>query len=222
MFPQEMHLLINSLSTFVIAVATVVMVWLSWGVLRENKRLRRIGSEPEVVAYLTTNKYHNTLVDFVLANIGKGAAKNIEFVFDCDEGDFRSHGVRILNKAERKPISVLPQDEKVVAYFGQGSSLFKEPRLKEFKVKVTYQNLAGEIRSGSFSLDVSEFDGLGMAGKPADILMAESLKKIESTLKSFTKNGVFKVVAYTPDDLRVLEVEERREFEEFQKSIKLD
>jgi hypothetical protein len=125
-----------------------------------------------------------------------------------------------VNKLERKPISVLPQDEKVVSFFGDGPSMFCEPRLKPFKVDVRYQNLRGKDRSGTFELDVSEFDGLVIAGKPANARIAESMKGIEDTLKSFTRNGKLKVVSYSPDDMKALEAQEIREFDEFQASIK--
>jgi hypothetical protein len=81
---------------------------------------------------------------------------------------------------------VLPQDEKVVAFFGAGHELYKEPILAPFRVKVQYENLLGESRDGKFELDVSQFAGLINLGKPPEQDIAESMKKIAYGVEKWT------------------------------------
>ena len=170
---------ITALASVVVALMAVVTGVLTAGLIRENRLLRKAGSEPRVVAYLTTHPRHTTMVNLALANIGHGAARNIRFRFDASDEDFRSHNVRLSNKAERTPIGTLPQGEKIEAFFGAGHHLFKQPRLQPFDVHVDYENMAGKPQRSTYRLDVSQFDGLVTLGRPAEQEVAEALKKIE-------------------------------------------
>ncbi len=76
---------------------------------------------------------------------------------------------------------------KIEAFFGAGHELFKEPRLQPFTVIVEYEDiLSGRRRRGTYSLDVSQFDGLITLGAPAEHDVAEALKKIEGYVRHFT------------------------------------
>src|SRR4051794_28773146 len=102
-----------AISTVVTAVATVVMAWLNGTLVRENRRLRKAGTEPEVVAYLLPDRHMKILLNFVLANIGQGSARNVTFSFVCDQDDFSKHNVEIRNNERWTPISILPQNESM-------------------------------------------------------------------------------------------------------------
>ncbi|TIW46190.1 MAG: hypothetical protein E5V71_05045, partial [Mesorhizobium sp.] len=98
--------LIGAASTFAIALLTVFL----WA---ENRRMRKAGAAPEVVAYLTPHPDGHGGIQFVLANVGRGPAYGLTFEFIYDEKDFASHAVMLVNDKERTPLTVLPQDEKL-------------------------------------------------------------------------------------------------------------
>lgn len=202
---------IAALATAVIALMAIVTAFLTGGLIRENRLLRKAGMEPKVVAYLTTHPQYATMVNFVLANIGQGAARNVRFRFDAEPQDFASHNVQIDNTVEREAISLLPQGEKIEAFFGAGPDLYKEPRLRPFKVVIDYEDMTGKRRSGTHVLDVSEFDGLITLGEPAERAIADALKKIEGHIRPFaTGFRRLKVETITAADARD-EAERRRE-----------
>lgn len=169
---------ITAFATVVIAIATLVTAVLTRSLAKENRLLRKAGTEPEIVAFLSTDKRYETMVTFVLANVGQGPAKNVEFAFEADEEDFTAHNVSMRNTTGRKAISFLPQGDRIESFFGAGHELFAEPILNPFKVIVKYENIAGKKCEGRSELDVRQFDGLITLGTPAEQTVAKALKDI--------------------------------------------
>lgn len=175
-------------ATAVMAVASVASFVVAFFLVKENQLLRKAGTEPEVVAYLLPDRRHPTTLNFVLANIGRGPARDVEYWFEADAEDFAAHNVHVGNTAKRKAVSVLPQGERIVMLFGTGWEAFKEPRLKPFKVEVRFYDLKGKERSAKFDLDVAQFDGMVTLGTPAEHEIAEALKKIAKTVKTWSSS----------------------------------
>lgn len=154
---------------------------------------------------------YKTMINFVLANIGRGHALNVSFEFDADEKDFTAHQVHLGNTKRRKAVSVLPQSERIVMFFGQGHQLLAEPQLKPFKAQVRYENISGAARRAEFELDVAQFQGLITLGQAAEHETAEALKKIEKHLSAFA-SGLkrFKVETITNAEARKQATKETR------------
>lgn len=192
-----------AIATIVMAITAVFTTILTFGLFRENRFLRKAGTEPEVIAYLMLDPRFSTMINFALINIGQGPAKNVAFSIEADEADFKSHNVKLSIKMNRVPISLLPQGEKITTFFGSGHESYAEPRLSPFTVKVQFENIKGQKRSSSSVLDVSQFDGMGTLGSPAEHEIAESLKKIAIYLNSFRVNsGRLQVETITTDQAR--------------------
>ena len=83
---------ITLIATIVVAIATVVYVWLTHRLLKETKRSIDETDRPEVVVFLKfedswTNHYSYKL-SFCVQNIGKRAARKVKF-----EGNFSFQAV---------------------------------------------------------------------------------------------------------------------------------
>jgi hypothetical protein len=178
--------LVTAAATIVIALSAVLTTYLTRTLASENRLLRKAGTEPEVVVYLMPDGRFPTMVNFVLANIGRGPALNVEFTFDAHESDSTSHNVQLSNRTDRKAISVLPQDEKIVAFFGAGHELYRDPRLAPFKVRVDYKNILQKSRPGEFELDVSQFAGLISLGTLPEQELAQATKTIADKIGNWT------------------------------------
>lgn len=184
---------VNGNSALVSALATVAIAWLTFELARENRKLRKAGQEPQVVAYLVPHPDGNGAINIVFANIGMGVAKDVVFDILGDEKDFETHGVLMRTLKGAAPINVIPSGEKIVALFGIGYELFGnigekpiEP-LKPFKVKMEFADIDGRKRSTISDIDIRQFSGLtGLINKPA-------LREIEGTLKSMDKR--FDIIA---------------------------
>ena len=178
---------VTAIATAIIAASTVITAWLTRNLAKENRLLRKAGTEPKVVAYLKLDPYRANVVNFVVANVGQGPARDVEFTLQADEGDFEDHDVQIRNDSDRTVTAMLPQGERIETFFGIGSPLMKEPRLRPFTVSVRFQDLNGNDDGAEYALDVAQFSGLGVLGSPPEYEIAQTLKKIESRIGQLVK-----------------------------------
>ena len=177
---------ITVVSTAIIAISAVVTAVLTWRLICDNRNLAKVGTEPEVVAYLASDPFQ-PLTNFVLANVGRGPAKNVEFVLDLEE----CHYDRIVLRSEpnRKPLGFLLQGERSEMLFGDhrlfgaGEEREKNP-LRPFQVVVKWQNLRGRKFEDMYILDVRQFLGIPPTSSLFSPLskIASSLAKIEKSL----------------------------------------
>lgn len=200
---QENGAAVTALFTVVLAFSTIGLAYLTGMLAVETRRLRRAGTEPELVAYLLPDRRHKTIVNFEIANIGQGAAREIQFRFIADAEDFVRHEVRLAAEDKARRIAVLPQGERLSTLFAQGFELFKDTPLKPFTVAVRHR---ASKKEELFHLDVSDFKGLITVGVPADHEMAEALKKMERTLDNWSSG--FKRLKV--ESISTAEEEERR------------
>ena len=192
---------INAGSTVAIALAAIVSATIACYLYRENRLLRKAGTEPEVVSYLAMDSRNNGAIDFVLSNIGQGPAMNVQFSLDMDNDDVERHDVILANQPDRKPVSVLPQSERFQSFLGMGYLMLREPKLKLFKVNIKYENVRGDRRDSTHLLDVSQFDGYSSLGKPPEVKIADSLEKIERILRSSARvSGRLGIETVTRDE----------------------
>ena len=176
-----------AIATAAIALSTLFTVVLTWRLVRENRLLRKAETEPEVVGYLAIHPLHLTLLNFVLANVGRGPARNVKFELDVDEKELTSRDILLKNSVDRKPISVIPQGEVITAYFGNGGHVTEEPKLPPFNVNIEYEDLKGRQQCRTYLLDVGQFEGLGLLGDVPEKQMADSLKKIEEHVRALKR-----------------------------------
>ena len=177
---------ITAIATGIIAVSAVVTAWLTGALARENKILRKAGTEPEVIAYLAPHPVYNFPLLFVLANVGRGPARNVSFRLDANPEDLESHNVVLRNSVDRTAISFLPQGESIRTFFGMSTDVLNEPRLQPFDVVVKYQNTTGRELTKTCPLDVAQFQGFELLESP-EKQVADALKRIESHLSHLSR-----------------------------------
>ncbi len=73
----EMH--VTASSNLLIAFVTTLYVALTWGLVSETRKMRKIQTEPNVYLFIEPRNVHNDITDFFIQNIGMGAAFNIKF-----------------------------------------------------------------------------------------------------------------------------------------------
>lgn len=174
----------SALSATMIVFATFTTVGLNWRLARENRVLRKAETSPRVVAYLALNPHAYGAIDFVLKNIGKGAATNVSYKVASGGDDFNSKDIRML--PSKLKYALLPQEEQLSSSMGMGWDLLKKPEVKPFEVEVSYEDLTGTKHIGRFKLDVTQFDGMGRLGQPPDEQIAESLRKILGVMEGWS------------------------------------
>ena len=179
--------LVTAVATATIAVSAAITVWLTRNLTKENRLLREAGTEPKVVAYLKLDPYRSNVVQLRSSERGAGPAKDVEFTFQADEGDFENHDVRIGNSSDRTLTTMLPQGERIETFFGTGPVLMREPKLRPFTVSVRFQDVNGKDNNDEFSLDVAQFTGFSILGSRPEYEIAQTLKKIEAGIGQVVK-----------------------------------
>lgn len=171
--------------------------------VRENRILRKAGTEPDVVAYLLPDRRHVTIVRLHIKNIGRGSATEIAFEVGGDHDSFREAKLELPLVRGRTPISVLPPDDEISLFFGMGHQLLADPKLGPVPLEIAYKNAAGKEYRKSVTLDISQFEGFHWVGKRAEDEVADTLKKMEGHLRHLA-SGFKKlhVVSASPDQWR--------------------
>ncbi|WP_339618111.1 hypothetical protein [uncultured Gilvimarinus sp.] len=171
--------ILSGLSTVAIAFLTVFL----W---RENRLLRKSGSEPRIFAYFEPHPDGTGGLNIAIANIGTGPARDVTFSFEGGAQDFDKYHLILKPSINRPPISLIPQGEKVSFLFAVGFNLFRPigaeksetPNpLKPFTVKVEWKSLSGkQVHSELCHFDVRQFSGLpGFSNKPYLLKIEEAI-----------------------------------------------
>lgn len=184
-------------ANYITAFATAVIACLTLFLLFENRTLRKAGSSPELVAYLSPHPDGHGGIEFVLANVGRGPAFDVTFDLICDDEDFKAHDVMVVNDPERMPITVIPQDVQQRALFGISYVLYGNANgkdigpLKPFKVRISYSDIFGRKQPPrERTIDIRQFAGLpGVLAKSNAYKMAQSLESIEKHLGTISKQA---------------------------------
>lgn len=94
---QQYNGAVTAIATIVLTVTTMVYAALTGILACETRRLRRAGTEPDVVAYLMPDTLYLTPINLVVANVGSGPARNVAVEIEGDTADFQAHskGLRL-------------------------------------------------------------------------------------------------------------------------------
>lgn len=176
--------LTTAISTIVLTLTTMVYAWLTAVLARENKLLRKAGTEPQIVAYLAQHPTITGPLMFILANVGQGPALNVTFRIVEGGSDFESHDAKI--PSLKIPLTVIPQGDRYETFFGMGWDMFKEPRLLPFSVEVTCHDLSKRKHVDVFQIDISQFEGRIRIGNDPQDELVKATKDIASALKKLS------------------------------------
>ncbi|WP_420966822.1 hypothetical protein [Bradyrhizobium sp. B120] len=175
--------LTTALSTVVLTVTTMVYAWLTAILARENKLLRKAGTEPQVVAYLTPHPRIIGPLQFALANVGQGPAFNVRFRLVSGGHDFEKH--RVLFPKLTVPLTVIPQGDRYETFIGMGPEMFAEPRLEPFTIEVSYRDLKKREHVQKYEIDVGQFEGFGRAGNNPQEELARAARDIVGEMQNW-------------------------------------
>ena len=175
---------------FYVEFATVVVLALTlWVALS----LLDLNTSPQVEGYLRSRPRNPHVFDLVVANFGRGAAKNLEIeLLDVDEADFASHAVQ-MEWRHKGPFALLGPGESITSLFGFGPSLVgsEQDPLKCFRLRVSYRWRSSWPWRINEAVDYHEMDVAPFSGivpewpknDTADILKKE-LPKIVKAIES--------------------------------------
>jgi hypothetical protein len=139
----------TALSTVVLTATTMVYAWLTAILAEENRLLRKAGTEPQIVAYLSLHPRISGPLHFILANVGQGPAFDMRFSVVSGGDEFQNRQARL--PQPKVPLTVIPQGDRYQTLFGMAWDLLADPPLQPLVIEVRYRDFEqtrtrGELR----------------------------------------------------------------------------
>ncbi|UQG59368.1 hypothetical protein MIH18_16785 [Marinobacter sp. M3C] len=179
---KDLATVLSGFSTLVIALLTLFL----W---RENRLLRKAGSEPRLIAYFEPHPDGTGGLNIAIANVGKGPAKDVYFQFEGDSENFARYDLVLDCSHRRGPIATIPQDGKISIFFAVGYQLFspkneeksntKKP-IDPFHIQLEWESMSSSKRhTDQFLLDVKPYANLpGFINKPHLLKLVDSVNAV--------------------------------------------
>jgi len=188
---------INTNDGVIIAVATIVLVFITGYYAYLTRRILKAGNTPEIAIALRPHEAHIHCVMLCIENIGTGAARNIQFQTDLS---LKPDGERALEEIGflKNGIGYLGPGQKIehflVSVIGKLDELKKTPL--EFDVTYTDSLKQKEKYKQIFSLDFGEDEGFTTIGKSPLFEIAKATKDIQKDLRHLA-TGFYKPIVRT-------------------------
>lgn len=213
---------LNNIATVLSGFSTVIIAVLTIFLWRENRLLRKAGSQPQLVAYFEPHPDGTGGLNIAIANVGTGPAKNIYFQFIAEPMVFSKYEIIFDGTSRKGPFTLIPQGEKISFLFAVGHQLFKskEPNIGEplppFIAKLQWTNLnETKPKYAEFILDVKPYGNLpGLINKPYLLKISESIDTLGegiSTLRSDVSTIANLIEANSLESARVKKIKGNRE-----------
>ena len=173
---SDLATVVSGFSTVAIAILTVLLY-------RENRLLRKAGSEPKLVAYFEPHPDGTGGLNIAISNVGTGPAKNVCFQVIGDPKEFPKYNLILDCSVKRGPITFIPQGEKISIFFAVGHQLFNpnDSELKiplpPFSIQIEWTSLQEDkVNKESYLLDVRPYADLpGFINKPYLLKISDSI-----------------------------------------------
>lgn len=178
----DLATVLSGFSTLVIAVLTLFL----W---RENRLLRKAGSDPRLIAYYEPHPDGTGGLNIAITNVGKGPAKDVYFQFEGDSENFAKYDLVLDCSDRRGPIATIPQDGKISIFFAVGYQLFspkdeaksnaKKP-IDPFHIRLEWRSMGSSKKhTDHFLLDVKPYASLpGFINKPHLLKLVDSVNAV--------------------------------------------
>jgi hypothetical protein len=180
--------IVLTLTTIVSTLTTIVYAALTWVLARENKLLRKAGTQPQVIAYIGIHPRVRGALQFILANVGQGPALDVSYQMTSGGTDFQTHEADLPRPVI--PLTVIPQGERYETFFGLIWNMSKKPQLLPFSVEVTFFDLKKQKYVDTFVIDIGQFAGRRAIVDSAEQDLIKAAKDIAAELKTWTTRGL--------------------------------
>jgi hypothetical protein len=178
----------TAISTVVLTATTMIYAWLTAILAKENRLLRKAGTEPQVVAYLRPHPRIHGPLQLCLFNVGQGPAFDVAFRVVRGGEDFGKHQVQI--PEPQVPLTALPQGERYESFIGMACDMLANPTLQPFVVEVRYRDLKKREHIERFTMDVRQLEGLSRVGGDPEQELVSAVKEVASELQKWTTRAL--------------------------------
>lgn len=177
---------LNLNSGAITALATVILVIITWWYVRLTKNMLKATNTPEIQMFLYRNKSYITLC---LQNVGPGFASDIKFIGDLSLKPLTPH-------PGDKPLKEFDMFKNGIAYLGTGHKaeipLFHMTDLPRFSgetfdIIANYKDSANTPSKKTFHFKIGNWDDMSQFRTIQTDEIADNLKGISATLNTISK-----------------------------------
>ncbi len=167
-------------SNLAIAVATIFYVALTYFLLSESIKMRKVQTEPEISLTIQPEKHYAHYFDMIIENIGLGSARNVHFEVLTDlklelkekpemlvsDIGYIKHGIKYIAPKQK------------FTFFLRDDSNFDKLKDKQLKIKVKYEDKNNNPKAHTFEIPFSQFEELIFPVKHPIYAIADDINKI--------------------------------------------
>lgn len=192
---------LSLLFSLIVTVSTVVYAILTWRLVSETQKMRKMQIEPKISIILQPCEEWIAFVDLVIQNIGLGAAYDVSFAvepdFTCELGQPLSQ-VGIIKNG----LKYLAPGQKYQFFLISTADKFDELKNNPFSIHVIYKDCIKEEYADTFFIDFGQFDGMSQVGTAPLHKIAQSLERLQKDINNLSTGWKkMQVIAYTPEDV---------------------
>lgn len=168
--------------------AAVASFLLTRKLVDETIELRKAETDPFVAVYIETRKTDFGTFDFVIRNVARGSAFDVEFEVVPDLAIWEGEQYRLSDAtAISEGISYMAPGQEIRFFFGSYMELIKEP----IQILVSYSGNGNKERrvrfSEKFTIDSRQFAGMVHVDEVSTVSIAGSLEKIARDIEAIRK-----------------------------------
>ena len=213
----------NAMFAGVVAISTLVYAGLTYLLVKETMKLRKVQTEPKISAYIEPEERWLNLVDLVIKNIGHGPAYDISFTFPTDFKLSQKREKTLNSLSFLKGIDYLAPDQTIRTFLTDAVYILGQETGRSFQITASYRNAPngkGKEFQETFNIDFDQLRGFEIVGEPPLYSIAknvEELKKVADRIASGWSR--IKVELWTQEELAEERKAQLENFKQLEKEM---
>jgi hypothetical protein len=190
----------TAVATALLLVATVLIVVVARGQLRDARATRRAEAQAYVVIDIRPSASRMNILNLVIENLGSTIAMEVIFKFTPILNTGRPDYSLADSVLFRKGIPMLPPGRRIEFLFASAVELFNTPQAPRiYTVEVTFKDVWGERHIMTYTIDLTVLEDLQYVQELGIHQAAKALETIADVVKSVRSGGRLRVAARDDD-----------------------
>lgn len=201
----------NLLFSGIVAISTLVYAFLTWGLVSETRKMRKVQTEPSLHVFIEARDEHNEITDMYIQNIGMGVACNLKFKVLSDFMYYRSSNlskdywlkdIHLLQNG----LKALAPNQKIRVFSTSYRNVRELNSNTYIEIGIEYTNSIGDKYDFPYLLDFFTLPANGMSIPDP---LVKSVEKIENYMDKISSN-VGKSVDYSTNNKEIMYADNSR------------
>jgi hypothetical protein len=173
----------NVVFSGVVGAATVFYAILTWAIVTETKKLRKVETDPLVAIYIEHDERWIQCIDLVVKNIGKGPAYAISFNIEPDFLMDASRNKYLSDISFMKEIKYLPPGNSLKTFLAMAPDVLeRDSKERAFKISVSYKGKDEQEHEETYNIDFELLTGKERIGEHPLVKISKEIEGVSSEI----------------------------------------